>query len=444
LSVSDASGGTPAGAEADPYAPVRTRAYTRLLLIAAALGVPVSAVAFGYLALVAKLQEWTYTDLPDAFGFHDTPTWWPVPLVAVAGLLVALTIRCLPGEGGHRPADGLAAGGTPTAAELPGVALAALAALGLGAVLGPEAPLIALGGGLAVYAVRLLRPGIPEATQKVVATAGSFAAISALLGSPLIGAFLLMEMAGVAGAMLGIVLVPGLLAAGIGALMFTGLGDWTGLGTYSLAVHDAPHAGTPDAAGFGWAVVLGLAAALTGAAIRWTAVRLQTVVERRRVRATVAAGLLVGVAAMVYAQASGNDAAEVLYSGEHSLSPLLSHSAEYSVGTLLLLLVCKCAAYCLSLAAFRGGPVFPAVFIGAAGGLLLTHLPGLEVTAGFAMGVAAMSAAMLKLPLSSVVLASLLLGTQGITVIPLVIVAAVVSYVLTVRLTPVPRSAAGR
>jgi H+/Cl- antiporter ClcA len=43
------------------------------------------------------------------------------------------------------------------------VLLAALATLSLGVVLGPEAPLIALGGGLAVLAVRLARRDMPAA-----------------------------------------------------------------------------------------------------------------------------------------------------------------------------------------------------------------------------------------------------------------------------------------
>ncbi|MET9895327.1 hypothetical protein ABZZ47_35020 [Streptomyces sp. NPDC006465] len=38
---------------------------------------------------------------------------------------------------------------------VPGVALAALATLSLGAVLGPEAPLIALGEGVAAGAIRM-------------------------------------------------------------------------------------------------------------------------------------------------------------------------------------------------------------------------------------------------------------------------------------------------
>ena len=41
-----------------------------------------------------------------------------------------------------------------------------------------------------------------------------------------------MEASGLGGAMLELVLVPGLLAAGIGSLVFIGLDAWTGLGTF--------------------------------------------------------------------------------------------------------------------------------------------------------------------------------------------------------------------
>ncbi|MFC9755102.1 chloride channel protein [Streptomyces sp. NPDC056921] len=425
-------------AAVNPSALIRTRGYAVLLVMAAALGVPVSAVAFGFLALVHELQSLTYHDLPRALGFAGTPSWWPVPLLAVAGLLAGLTIRHLPGGGGHRPADGMVSTGAPSAVELPGIALAALASLGLGAVLGPEAPLIALGGGLAVLAARLVRPGIDPGASAVLGAAGSFAAISALLGSPLLGAFLLMETSGLAGMMLGLVLVPGLLASGVGALIFTGLGSWTGLGTYSLALHHVPGATAPDLARFGWALVVGVAAAFVGTGIRRFALFLQARVVRRTVTATVVMGLVVGAAALVYAQSTGRDASGVLYSGENALDPLLAQSAGYSVGTLVALVACKAVAYCASLSGFRGGPVFPAMFIGAAGGTALSHLPGLDLTSGFAMGIGAMCVAMLKLPMTSVLLATLLLGSEGLTVMPLVIVAVVVSYVVTLRLAPPP------
>ncbi|MGW4233041.1 chloride channel protein [Streptomyces sp. NPDC004980] len=426
--------GAPGTESPDPMKVVRTRGYTVLLIMVAILGVPISAAAFGFLALVHELQSLTYEDLPRGLGFDGTPSWWPVPLLAVAGLLTGLTIRHLPGLGGHRPAEGMVNTGPPTAAELPGITLAALTSLGLGAVLGPEAPLIALGGGLAVYAVRLVKPGIEPGGRALVAAAGSFAAVSALLGSPLLGAFLLMEASGIAGTMLGVALVPGLLASGIGSLIFIGLGSWTGLGTYSLTLPHVPHAEEPGFAEFGWAVALGVAAALVGTGIKRLSLYLQERVERRRVAATVGMGVIVGVLALLYAESTGEDASEVLYSGQDALGGLLSDNAAYSAGTLLVLVACKALAYCASLSSFRGGPIFPAMFVGAAGGLALSHLPGLDVTSGFAMGVGAMCVAMLKLPMTSVLLATLLLGSEGITVMPLVIVSVVVSYVLALRL----------
>jgi H+/Cl- antiporter ClcA len=102
----------------------------------------------------------------------------------------------------------------------------------------------------------------------------------------------------------------------------------------------------------------------------------------------------------------------------------------------LLLLACKSLAYGVSLSSFRGGPVFPALFIGAAGGMALSHLPGLPLVAGVATGIGAMSAVMLSLPLTSVLLATLLLASDGLAVMPLVIVAVVVAYVAAARITP--------
>jgi len=120
-----------------------------------------------------------------------------------------------------------------------------------------------------VLAVRLVKRDAPPRTATVVAAAGSFAAVSTLLGSPLLGAFLLMEASGLGGPMLGVVLVPGLLASGVGALIFVGLDSLTGLGTFSLAIPSLPPFGHPDLAEFGWAIVIGLAAALLGPAILW-------------------------------------------------------------------------------------------------------------------------------------------------------------------------------
>ncbi len=139
------------------------------------------------------------------------------------------------------------------------------------------------------------------------------------------------------------------------------------------------------------------------------------------------AGLVVAGLAAAYGAGTGRSVTEVLFSGQSALPVLVGHAAGYTVGALVLLLACKGLAYACSLAAFRGGPIFPAMFLGAAGGVAMSHLPGLPLVPAIAMGISAMSAVMLRLPMTSVLLATLLLFSDGLVVTPLVIVAVVVA-----------------
>ena len=268
----------------------------------------------------------------------------------------------------------------------------------------------------------------------MIAAAASFAAISTLLISPLAAAFLLMEASGIGGPMLGVVLVPGLLAAGIGFLIFIGLDNLTGFGTFSLAVPDIPSFGTPTGAEFAWAIGIGIAAAILGGGIRYLALVLQPIVSRHRVVVTPAVGLAIGGLAVAFAAGSGRDATNVLFSGQSALPSLLEGAADWTVGALVLLIVCKGLAYAAALSGFRGGPTFPGMFIGAAGGIALAHLPGLPMIAGAAMGIGAMTVVMLGLPLTSVLLTVIFMSADAVTLTPLVIVSVVVAYVASARL----------
>ena len=434
----DAHPEPPPATAVDPLAVIRSRGYLRLLLLAAIIGVPVSVAAYAFLALVEWLQEYLFTELPGALGFASVPVWWPLPLLALSGLLVALCIRRLPGTGGHSPAEGFKAGDPPRPADLPGVVLAALATLSLGAVLGPEAPLIALGGGLGALAMLLLKKDSPPRAVAVIAAAGSFAAVSTLLGSPLLGAFLLMEASGLAGAMMGLGLLPGLLAAGIGSLIFVGLDSWTGLGTFSLALPDLPEFSTPTLLMFVWALLVGLVCPVLAWAINAVARILRPLVHAHRMLVTPALGLLVAGLAIGFAQVTGEETGQVLFSGQAELPALLSDAPGWPIGAVGLLVLCKALGYGLSLSAFRGGPVFPALFIGAAIGVLAADLPGMELVPAVGVGIGAMCASMLKLPLTSVLLATVLLSSDAVAVTPLVIVAVVVAHVLTGRLPEPP------
>jgi len=407
-----------------------------LLVFGAVVGVVVAFVAFFFLKGVGETQQYVFATLPHEVGYDAQPIWWPLPWLALAGLLVALAIRYLPGTAGNKPAEGFKAGESVRPIELPGIAIASFATLSLGVVLGPEAPLIAIGSGIGVLAVHLIKKDAPAMASVVVGAAGSFAAISTLLGSPLVGAFLLMEAAGIGGALMGVVLVPGLLAAGIGALIFIGLDAWTGFGTFSLGVPSIPPVGSPRGPEFLWAVGIGLAAAVLGTAIRRVAVFLQPIVERRMALLTPVVGLAIAGLAIAFVEGTGRSSSFVLFSGENQLAPLIHTAADWSVWALLLLMACKGLAYAASLSSFRGGPTFPGMFIGAAGGIALSHAPGLPMIAGVAMGIGAMSVTMLGLPLTSVLLASLFLEADAVRLMPLIIVAVVVAYVTSARIAP--------
>src|ERR1700742_122356 len=91
-------------AAVDHIAVLRSKAYLSALVLAALLGIPISVAAYGFLALVEKLQEAIFEDLPGDIFTGTTPAWWPVPWLVLCGLLTASAIRFLPGNAGHSPA----------------------------------------------------------------------------------------------------------------------------------------------------------------------------------------------------------------------------------------------------------------------------------------------------------------------------------------------------
>ena len=141
----------------DPVEILKSRGYVALLVFGAIIGIPVATIAYFFLKWISEAQQYFFTILPKNLGFATEPTWWPLPLLAVSGLLVALTIRHLPGTAGHEPAEGFKASGPVHPIDLPGIIIASFATLSLGVVLGPEAPLIAMGSGLGILAFHFLK-----------------------------------------------------------------------------------------------------------------------------------------------------------------------------------------------------------------------------------------------------------------------------------------------
>ncbi len=433
---------TPAATAQPPEADVlrdilRAPGYLKALVFCALIGIPVSLAAFWFLVGLHELEHALWADLPRALGLDGGPPWWwPLPLLLVAGVVVALVVTRLPGAGGHIPAAGLHAGGT-SPKTLPGVLIAAVASLPLGAVLGPEAPLIALGGGLALLFRDLARASATPQSNALLGAAGAAAAVAAIFGNPLVAAVLLIEVAGVGGPQLFAVMLPALLSSGVGSLVFTGFGRWTGLETGSLALKLPEPPGTLDTGDVVWtilmAVLIGVMVHLVIAGGRLTAAR----VAARPFLTTVVCALAAGGCAAVYAAVTGRSPVDVASSGQATMTQLAADPHAWSVGALLAVLFFKGLGYALCLGSLRGGPVFPALFLGAATGVLLAPLPGLGVVPGLAGGMAAAATSALRLPVSSIVLVVLLLGSTA--TIPVVMLSAVVAFVTTELLPRWPR-----
>jgi H+/Cl- antiporter ClcA len=410
---------------------LRRPPYRRALVFSGLIGVPVSLAAFWFLAALHELQHLLWTEWPHDLGYDRAPWWWPLAGAVVAGAGTSLVVLRFPGRGGHIPAAGLHAGGA-TVAALPGVVLAALCCLPFGAVLGPEAPLIALGGGLALLFRDLARAPATEASTTLLGAAGAASAIAAIFGNPLVAAVMLMEVAGVGGPRLFAVMLPALLSSGVGAIVFTGFGHWTGLKTGSLAI-GLPAPPTLDWGDVLWSVLMAVLIAVVVHYVvlggRLTAIR----VAAHPLRNTLLAALAMGCCAAAYTGITGRPPTDVALSGQATLPSLAAHPHSWSVGALVAVLAFKSAGYALSLGSLRGGPIFPALFLGAAFGVLLAPLPAFGVVPATAAGMAAATGAALRLPVSSVVLVALLLGHTGS--LPVVVLAAVTSFV-TVQLLP--------
>jgi H+/Cl- antiporter ClcA len=411
-------------------------AYVKTLVLAALLGAPVAFAAVLFQTAIHDLIHLVWEVIPDELGWTE-PSWWYVVLVpGLAGLLVAAAVR-LPGHGGHSPLEGLGADPIHPIA-LTSILPAALATLGLGLVLGPEAPLIALGLGLGAIAVRLIR--LEGTGAQLLVFAGAFAAVAALFGGPLIAAFLLFEVTAASGTIpaqqIGRALLPGFVAAGTGALVFTGVAGWSGLHQTNLSIPSLPPYESLRITDLAWCLLMAVVVAVLVVAIRHLAHRIAAQSVLGPVGLLIAAGLVVGTLAVVFRATADRPVDLVLFSGQTELPAVI---AEGSAGVLILLVVTKGLAYALSLGAgFRGGPVFPAIAIGVAAAMVAADLlPGLHTTPAVAAGIAAGTTAVLRVPFTAVLLVSLLMGPSAVDVVPIAVLAAATGW-LVATLLPNP------
>jgi H+/Cl- antiporter ClcA len=375
--------------------------------------VPAALLAAAFIAAVHELEDALWP---------DSPAWYLVIGLPVAGAaLCALARALLPGDGGHSPLKGIGGGATPLA-YAPGIALAAIATLAFGAVLGPEAPVIALGAIVALAVTRSAHLGDRE--RSVLANAGSFSAISALFGGPIVAGVLMVEGGVGLGAALIPALLPGFVAAAVGYLIFIGFGDWGGLDAPGLAVPDLPLYEGTHLLDLLVAVAVGVITALVIAVVARLAHRVAGA-GIGMAASLIAGGLIVGLLAQLE-NGLGGDSQEILFSGQSAIPDVVK---EGSTAVLLSILAIKALAYAVSLGCgFRGGPIFPAVFLGIGIATLPVVWFDVSPTLAIAVGAAAGMAAQTRFILSAMLFGALLVGSQGVDAVPAAVLAAAAAW----------------
>lgn len=386
------------------------------MVLAIGLGILGAIAAAVFLTVMSGLTDLFWETIPSALGLADVPWWW-VPLMLVIGALLVIAAGKL-GPGMGSPLEGFHFDiGPSKAAAAISVAMITLV---FGAVLGPEAPLIVCG---TVLGALVTRKQGPQAQQLGMAL-GGIAAIGTILGNPFIVAFMVLEFAAM-GVMPKQALLPIFVALGSGYLVLIGIGPFAGLGALDLAVPgitEVDHINALDLLVGALVAVLAAAAVLLARQLGYLTQRLGA---RKPAAATLLAAIVISVLAVVVMVAFDQPYDVVPFSGETAMPTLL---AEGSALVVLAIAVSKAIAYGVSLGSgFRGGPIFPATYIGVAVavliGLLMTSVPlGALVVAG----IAAACAAMLKLPFTSGLLAIVIGAGAGLVVTPLAIIGAII------------------
>jgi H+/Cl- antiporter ClcA len=395
---------------------LRTRTYLGLLLAAAALGVVLALATLGFLGAYGVIKDALWEELPEALGVDPHP-WYAIAVTTLGGLAVGLLLVVVPGHGGHGPAEGHGLEAEPSPlSHSAGIVLVSLVSLVVGASLGPEAALIvvavALGNLLASRARR-------AELARVFGMSGVGSVLSGLLGSPLAPAIMTLEVTHLTGRNLYVFLLPVLVASAVGLLTFDAI-----LGGPLLAI-DLPTYTDVEISHLLEALAISAVAAVVGLltiAVFHVVRRAFAPVASPVVKATLG-GLGIGLVALVAGE-------ETLFSGEHELEVLLDDPEAYGFGALLLILGGKIVAFALSLeCGFRGGRIFPVVFIGATVGFAATAVfDSIPLAVSAACGMTGAAVALIRLPVFVVLLVAFFASPS---VLPLIVLAAVVGYVLT-------------
>ncbi len=340
----------------------RARTMLLLSLPAVAIGIASSLILIMVMKIASVLQNLLWQRLPGTLGIAQDSPLWIIGVLTLTGIAVGLVIRFSQGHAGPDPACEPLIGAPVPPSALPGLIVALILGLAGGVSLGPEHPIITVNIALAVAIGARLLPRVNRMEWTILASAGT---IGALFGTPVAAALIFSQtLNGSSEVPLWDRLFAPLMAAAAGALT-------TGLFFHPHFSLPIAHYGQMEMTDILSGAIVAAIAIAAGMVAVWCLPRLHTMMHQMKNPVFVLGigGLILGILGVIGGPVS-------LFKGLDEMQQMVANQA-FSTSDYFLLAVIKLAALVVAAASgFRGGRIFPAVFVGVALGLMLhEHVP---------------------------------------------------------------------
>ncbi|EGA3802930.1 ion channel protein [Escherichia coli] len=340
----------------------RARTMLLLSLPAVAIGIASSLILIVVMKIASVLQNLLWQRLPGTLGIAQDSPLWIIGVLTLTGIAVGLVIRFSQGHAGPDPACEPLIGAPVPPSALPGLIVALILGLAGGVSLGPEHPIMTVNIALAVAIGARLLPRVNRMEWTILASAGT---IGALFGTPVAAALIFSQtLNGSSEVPLWDRLFAPLMAAAAGALT-------TGLFFHPHFSLPIAHYGQMEMTDILSGAIVAAIAIAAGMVAVWCLPRLHAMMHQMKNPVLVLGigGFILGILGVIGGPVS-------LFKGLDEMQQLVANQA-FSTSDYFLLAVIKLAALVVAAASgFRGGRIFPAVFVGVALGLMLhEHVP---------------------------------------------------------------------
>lgn len=340
----------------------RARTMLLLSLPAVAIGIASSLILIVVMKIASVLQNLLWQRLPGTLGIAQDSPLWIIGVLTLTGIAVGLVIRFSQGHAGPDPACEPLIGAPVPPSALPGLIVALILGLAGGVSLGPEHPIMTVNIALAVAIGARLLPRVNRMEWTILASAGT---IGALFGTPVAAALIFSQtLNGSSEVPLWDRLFAPLMAAAAGALT-------TGLFFHPHFSLPIAHYGQMEMTDILSGAIVAAIAIAAGMVAVWCLPRLHAMMHQMKNPVLVLGigGFILGILGVIGGPVS-------LFKGLDEMQQMVANQA-FSTSDYFLLAVIKLAALAVAAASgFRGGRIFPAVFVGVALGLMLhEHVP---------------------------------------------------------------------